>query len=458
MSLVRCYPQLLTIVIMPSPIGMFPPIPNIANMLGLGRLRRFLQRNLGRITLGAICVPIFIRLTRMAARRYITYQTMKTHDLLLRYKKQRMFELMEENFESSFKKWHELMMSTIKTTLNAEKHMDLLRSGDGTRKLENWMEMKIIAFANIWAIIYGTSMLSILLRIQLNVISGLLFKQMELVPPGLEETENIDIGGAGDASSHPNHFVTEELQQEYMMLTRYLCTDGIRALCELLRTKCRYIIANLSLKQKLTIADIEQLLVQVRNKELKYTPINLESDDDSSEEVPNDWDPISEAWYFMLSKRLTKRYLYPPKGQWKSDSSRDLLFKTLIGEAFDLVKSDDTKNLLKFLETQGLNHYMDRLSDFLSAMPPDASTSSAGGTGTEQSSASSGEGLLSEDSELSFFNDPAAPVAKLIPVMNSFVNLPFNQDPWAVLLLNQESLKSYSANIYESYSSKEFDF
>lgn len=397
------------------------------------RVRRFFQRNMGRIVFGVITVPLIYRMTRFAARHYLTYQRQRTHELAQKYKKQQMFEMMEEGFGRTFATWYEIMRETIREHLSADTYADQLKNGSGD-KLENWIELKIVAFSSLLSHIYGSSMLTVLLRAQVNVISGILFKQLEHTP------ENLDIlgraGRAPEAEQSKRHMISDEIQQEYMSLTRYLCTDGVKSLCNLMHEKCRQIVGTLSLKQKMTVEDLEQLFTAIRNKDLR---------DDA--EV-SDWCPITESWHYMFSNDTKLQYLYPPQASSRSCwvNEREAFLRTLFGEAYDLVNAEDSRTILKFLETQGINFYLDRISDFINSVnqPGDNDLSHS------MDSSFSSEHTLSNE-------EPSAALAKLIPVMNSFVSVPYNDDMWATLLLHNESLKNYSANIYESYSSKQFD-
>lgn len=384
---------------------------------------------------------MLFRLTGYVARRYIAYKSQKVHQNLSIYRKQRLYELLEESFEADFAKWYQLMKETIKQTLDAEKYADLLKKGEGDR-MAHWDEMKLIAFANILTLVHGASMLTVVLRTQLNVIGGLLFQQQDKCPLGME-----DIEGGGDASSPSSHdgafVLTEQVQEEYMMLTRYLCTDGVQRLAELMLQKTRKIVSSMSLKQKLNVPDIEQILVTIRSRELLYAPINLNLiEGDDAED--NEWCPINEAWHYMLPLKLTKKFLAPADQRfWQCGTQLERFVRELVGESYDIIRAADVTTLFKYLEAQGRNNYLDRISDFLNSIPAASGES-------DQSQASEPE----HDPPLP--TEPCAPFAKLIPLMNSFINVPFAEDTWASILVHDSSLKAFSANVYESYSDKEF--
>lgn len=403
-----------------------------------GRLRRFLQRNFGKIVVGAVAVPLLMRLAGYAARQYLEYRSVRRHELLKKYKKQQLFEMMEETFSSTFKNWFNLMKDSIKEELNAEMYTELLKN-DGNNKLANWSELKVLAFSRILSMVYGSAMLTVLLRTQVNVISGLLFRQMEEgqanpeeISPG-EARLAADPGGGGDVTVTANSFkISEEVQQEYMILTRHLCTNGIKLLCRMMHEKSERAIGNLSLKQKLTVSDVQNLLAAICSKKLG----------EDEDEVLDDWCLITEAWRFMFSDEVRKSFIYPPEsfGKKRALSEKHMFLRMLICEAFDVVNGEDARIIMKFLEAQGINHYLDRVGDFLETVRTESQNT---------------PGASSQiPSEANFYTD-RAPLAKLIPVMNSFIDIPFDEDTWTQLLLNNESLRSFSANIYESYSSKQ---
>lgn len=399
----------------------------------LDRARRFLVRNWGSITVGAIAVPTFLRLTEIASQRYITYTTERTHQMLLRFKKQRMFEMMEETFPESFKTWHSLMKQSIKEVINAEKHMEMLKQRKGN-KMDHWLELKVYAFTTVNVLVFGSSLLSILLRIQTNVISGLLFKQMEYIPAGLEEL------GQGDGSPHIG-VITESVQQEYMKLTRYLCTTGIKRMCVSMFDKTYKALENLQLKHKLTVADVDRYLINACKASRSFQPIHQELEIDIANDR-NDWCPIKEAWFYMIDMEDTKELFCGSSQTQIHETNTDVLLRNLLGEAYDLVRSKDTVKLLKYLEINGRNNYLDRIAEFVNSLPPNLTTDAT----------NSEDGLtLEAESE---FAAQAVYVAKLIPFMNSLIDVPFEDDSWIDILLKNSSLKTFSANIYESYSDK----
>ncbi|CAL8078198.1 unnamed protein product [Orchesella dallaii] len=397
----------------------------------LGRLRNFVKNNWKKVLFGGIGGYVFVGLTRLAANRYLTYQETRSRSLLRSIKKQQLFEMMEENYITTFRTWFELMKENIKRNLNAEKVTDMLKKGHG-QKYENWMELKMVAFTNILSLVYGSAMLSLLIRIQVNVISGLLFKQMEEVPPGLE-----DFGGAGDGLG-PRR-ITDDLQQKYMSLTRYLCTKGMDGLCSYIYETAHGVVSRLSLKQKFTVADVEQMFQIIKDQKLN---------EDSKKVGVQDWHPIKDAYRYMFSEELIKRYILPQEACIKTETDEEKFLRTVMCETHDLIEAEDAKTILQFLETLGLNHYLDKISEFLYSFPQ----------AVDSDASRISEEYGSTDPPLeSELGEPAAPLAKLIPIMNAFIELETADDPWANTLLTNESLRSFSANVYESYCSKQLD-
>ncbi|ODM99138.1 Peroxisomal biogenesis factor 3 [Orchesella cincta] len=394
------------------------------------RVRNFVRNHWRKAVFGGMAGYAFVELTRLAARRYLTYQETRSRSYLRSLKKQQLFDMMEENFTSTFRTWFELMKENIKRNLNAEKITDMLKKGEG-QKYENWMELKMVAFTNIICLVYGSAMLSVLVRIQVNVISGLLFKQMDEVPPGLE-----DFGGAGDGPGL--HRITDDLQQKYMGLTRFLCTRGMDMLCSYIYETAHGVVSRLSLKQQFTISDIEQIFYVIRGQKLS---------DESKKLSVNDWHPIKEAYKYIFTGDYSD-YLNLRQDNYAivTEHPEEAFLRTLMCETFDLIESEDGKTILQFLETLGINHYLDKISEFLTTFPQTADAS--------QISEESGTTHAPFEPELP---QPAAPLAKLIPIMNAFIELEPAEDPWANVLLTNESLRSFSANVYESYCSKQFD-
>jgi len=377
------------------------------------RAKTLVRNHWKKVIFGGIAVQVASYGIRYAANRFISHQEDQAQLYWKKIKKQQHFENLEENCISTFRQLFQLMKITIADTLNAELIQEKLRNNEVENKLQAWEDLKLISFARVLTTIYGSSILYVLLRIQLSVVGGKIYVGTDSpssIPPSsnAETPEKLD----------------EETQRNYLDLANKFASSGVVKLCEYIYQKVNSVVAAMPLKQTMSASDIEQTLWAIIRKEVEVA----ETPDNNCQ---LDGHPCIYSWRYIFPDNLLKNEEY------FRDSRIDIIgemdnYKKLITETFDLLESDDTRDILRYFESSGVSHFVDRISESIRENYV---------SGTEEA-----EELLAVE--------PRVALAKLIPIMSSLHLVDVMDDPWVFLLTNCDSVSMFAANVYEAFSAE----
>lgn len=235
----------------------------------------------------------------------------------------------------------------------------------------------------------------------------------------------------------------EEAQRKYLDLSHYFVSYGIVKICEYVQAKVKNVIDSVSLKQAISASDLEQLFWTI----IRKTDNPSENEDYDNDVGSRNDSTAAQATAPQLIDNPMKspwKYVFPPEVVLNPEFFNENvdadpietsnLYRKLVCETFDLLESDDTRDILRFFESQGVSYFIDRISD---SMNEHVATSSTSATSTEDTTPT--------------FNEPRVAVAKLIPTMTSLHLIDVLDDPWIHLLTSADNVRIMSANIYEAF-------
>lgn len=210
------------------------------------------------------------------------------------------------------------------------------------------------------------------------------------------------LGGYGFVNSHntnAENSTVKEQQQKYMSRIIDFLGNGVKHLLLPIQNAVENVLKPVSLTQPLKLVDVADLITSIR----------YEISQGNSCALPNVYG------YVMSSNSL--------------NGSKDEFLEKISTETRDVLECRDFDQVLNSSIDLGINSLMDKLSECF--------------------------GLLS-DAKGEFLNphDFQAPLAKIIPNMHNVFSQHQPTEPGALVhsLLQQESLNSFAANIYESFS------
>jgi peroxin-3 len=373
-----------------------------------------------------------VLLWNYAKKKLIEYQEEQTKELFERTKRLQHFESTERACNQTVKAIAVSLCDTIhQSTINTERVLEQLRSNP-ENKLELWEELKILSFTRITAQVYGISMLVVTLRVQLNLLGGYLYKDST-------QTEKV---------------VTQEIQAEYLSLIEHLLKDGLSNLIEIIEKNISKILGKHNLKDKFTIADIEQLLWSIQ--------ATINSDIEAHKGIVQ----------FVMPKTM--------------NSDNELLNK-MFSETLDLLESEEVTEIFFNSISNGLSTVTDQISDFYS--PNDtAITNRLRGGGSARlngikegatieeivemagarnsSNPSTSKSSINVEKSVGFnnINRISLPLAKIIPIVNGLASKTYTNHATSsqtgkqnlttalvTLFIISEKMKILGVNVYEVF-------
>ncbi|XP_026197791.1 peroxisomal biogenesis factor 3 [Anabas testudineus] len=280
------------------------------------------------------------------------------------------------------------LREAIVSQLNSESLTTLLKTKPAN-KLEIWEDLKIISFTRTIVAVYSTCMLVVLLRVQLNIIGGYLY---------LDNS----IGKNGTTALAP-----PDVQQQYLSSIQHLLGDGLTELMTVVKKAVQNSLGGVSLKQSLSLLELEQQLSWIR-AEVEAGSQRLLS------------------WYMLADDENALA------AQACGLTEKDVMTIKLLNETRDMLDSPDFTTVLNTCLNRGFSRLLDNLAEFFRPPPGDASLSSA------------------PDSLAAI----SLPLAKIIPIINGQINTICSETPSHFVqdLLLNDQVKEFAAIVYETFS------
>lgn len=306
------------------------------------------------------------------------------------------------HFESNQRTCNMTVLSILPTLREAITHhldsesLTTLLKTKPANKLEIWEDLKIISFTRSIVAVYSTCMLVVLLRVQLNIIGGYLY---------LDNS----VGKNGAAPLAP-----PDVQQQYLSSIQHLLGDGLSELITVVKRAVQDTIGGLSLKESLSLLDLEQQLGWIRAQVEGQT------------HTAGTHTPPPLARFMMSDEESTLA------DQACGLTEQDVMTIKLLNETRDMLESPDFVTVLNTCLNRGFSRFLDNMAEFFRPPPGDSAPS------------------CSPDS----LSQVSLPLAKIIPVVNGQIHTICSETPSHFVqdLLMIDQVKEFAANVYESFS------
>uniref|UniRef100_A0A3B5PQ11 Peroxisomal biogenesis factor 3 n=1 Tax=Xiphophorus maculatus TaxID=8083 RepID=A0A3B5PQ11_XIPMA len=253
------------------------------------------------------------------------------------------------------------LREAIVTQLNSESLTVMLKTKPAN-KLEIWEDLKIISFTRTVVAVYSTCMLVVLLRVQLNIIGGYLYLD----------------NSVGKSAASP--LTPPDVQQQYLSSIQHLLGDGLTELISRVKTAVQSSLGGVSLKQSLSLLELEQQLIWIRAEVDSGRPL-------SSYMLADDEDVLADQ-----ACGLTEN---------------DLVTIRLLNETRDMLDSPDLSKVLSACLNRGFSRLLDNLAEFFRLPVSDSAPNCA------------------PDS----LSAVSLPLAKIIPIINGQINSVCSETP-----------------------------
>ncbi|XP_076873420.1 peroxisomal biogenesis factor 3 isoform X2 [Brachyhypopomus gauderio] len=305
------------------------------------------------------------------------------------------------HFESNQRTCNMTVLSMLPTLreaiihhLHSESLTTLLKTKPAN-KVEIWEDLKIISFTRSIVAVYSACMLVVLLRVQLNIIGGYLYLDNSVTKNGTTPLAPPDV------------------QQQYLSSIQHLLGDGLIELITVVKKAVQEVLGPVSLKQSLSLQELEQQVLQVRQL--------VEGENHGS----SNHRPLS--LYMMPDEENTLA------AQACGLTGSDITTIKLLNETRDMLDSPDFSTVLNTCLSRGFSRFLDNMAEFF--QPP--------------------QGDLTPCSSPDSLSHVSLPLAKIIPIANGQVHSICSEIPSHFVqdLLMIDQVKEFAANVYETFSS-----
>lgn len=372
------------------------------------RLKNFVSRNKRKFIVTGVVVAGAGLAFRYAQRRLIEYQEKQVKEFLEKTRRLQHFESTEKTCDQAIFGLMPGLCDAIVKMLDTDSILAELRT-NSDRKLELWEELKYLAFARCTAFVYATSLLVASLRVQLNIIGGYMYKD----------------------TVQSEAKITKEIQTVYnLLLIQHLTNSGLQELVKVIRKNVEKIMKSHSLKEKMTLSDVEQLFWTIQTAVDKDIGRNLVQ--------------------FVLPAEVHR-------------NQQEAVLNKMLSDTLDVLECGDFIDLCETSINSGFNVVIDKIADFYVA--PENGKNKLNGTTepTPSTSKATAENILLNNNGHVNINNVSLPLAKLIPIVNALTTQVVTSNPSdnkspknlaasvLVLQVMDQNIKTMGANVYEVY-------
>eukprot|EP00092_Neocalanus_flemingeri_P017610 GFUD01019052.1.p1 GENE.GFUD01019052.1~~GFUD01019052.1.p1 ORF type:complete len:405 (+),score=96.76 GFUD01019052.1:382-1596(+) len=372
----------------------------------------WVKRNQRRLAVGGAVVGGIYLVGRVAERQMIKNQELETQKLFEKARKQNHFSATESTCTHTLAALFPTLRKLIEEKLDADRITAILREKPSPEdKIEFWNELKIVALSRCVVLVVGGVYLSVMLRTQLNILAGYLYEQEIAGGPSLLNN-NQDI---------KNGKISNELQEKFLNICTYFVTEGVEKLCLAVSEVVKRCTEKISLKQKLSLVDLEAVLNDIF---------------ESCKTLETDRNIFINPGIFFL----------PNSENFLSDipTSDQGILKQMLAETLDVVDSTDSISMAQLVCKQGLGHTVDRIAEYYAAIGLSGSSSSPP-SNSENKNSLHDSGFVSPA-------NVSLPLAKLIPILTAQIRVPSDEeDAWLIHLQDNPAIKLLGANVYEAF-------
>lgn len=356
-----------------------------------------MSRHKKKFVVGSLVIVGGGLVLRYAQQRLLEYQEKQVKEFLEKTRRMQHFESTEKTTDQAIMGLLPGLCDAIIKFLDTDSILAELRTNTD-RKLELWEELKLIAFARCTAFVYATAILVASLRVQLNVIGGYMYKD----------------------TVQSESKVTKEVQTVYnLLLIQHLMNSGLQKLIKVIRENVTKIMKNHSLKEKLTLNNIEQL----------FWSIQAAIDKD-------------------VNKNLVQ-FVLPAEVHQNQDNET---LNKMLADTMDVLECGDFIDICESSFNSGFSVVIDKIADFY--VEPTNGKNHLNETAVPSTSKGTAEDQIFNGHFN--INSMSLPLAKLIPIINGLTIQTQNDTKnlaaslIALQIVNQ-NIKTLAANVYEVY-------
>ncbi|KAK9710027.1 Peroxin-3 [Popillia japonica] len=250
------------------------------------KLRDFLYRHRNKFLISGIIITGTILLNKYAQQRLREWQEREAKEILERTRKEQHYESIERTCNETILNISIALKEAVAKYVNTEDIVAELRTNP-ENKVDLWNDLKVLVFTRAGCLIYLQVMLVIILRIQLTIVGGYLFK---------------------DSSS-----ISTELQKKYLSLCNTLLEAGATRLQIIVKREFTKLLTPIKLGKQLKLKDLDSIFWAFQ------TALATSTDN-----------PVEHFKDYVVSNDM---------------ENGNELFRNMINDTVDLLESEEVKTL-----------------------------------------------------------------------------------------------------------------
>lgn len=205
-------------------------------------LKDFLRRHKRKfIVTGAVFGGLYL-LTGYAQRKLREWQEKEAKRFFEMTRKKQHFESTERTCNQTILSLSKIVTESILSILNTEEIVQKLQDNP-ENKLALWEQLKMMIFTRICVLVYALNILQVILRVQLNIIGGYLYR---------------------DSVHEEDSLVDGDLQAKYLSLCHHFVDRGVEDLVKQIESAVKKVVEPVSLKKKMTLREVEQIFWSIQ--------------------------------------------------------------------------------------------------------------------------------------------------------------------------------------------------
>jgi len=363
----------------------------------------WVKRHRRKFLLGGALVGGIYVVGKVAEWHLARTQELEAKKVVEKVRKQSHFAAAENTCIHTLEALFPTLKRAVETQLDSERVTAVLKNKPPpVEKLQLWEELKVISFSRCFFLVVGGVFLSVMIRVQLNILAGYLYVQeIDGQPQSLNNNRE----------HKPNISVT--VQEKFLNICTYFVSEGVEKLCVVVSECIERVTKHLSLKQNMRLEDIDSTFNQIYEEFVDLSGDNNIFTSPGTYFLPEDDDNFFTD---------------------VTASDQDLL-KQMLADTLDVVENEDTQSLTKQVCKQGLSHLLDCLAEHYASVDCN---------NPECSDEMTGPPVMNK----TMLHETGLPLAKLIPVLRGLAS---NPDLWLLHLQDNPGTKLLGANVYEAF-------
>jgi len=396
------------------------------------------QRNRRRILVGGGLAASGVLLYKFAERKLDEFREAEAQETLKRARKQHHFDANQRTCNMTALSMATTLGDALKAKVDTDKLFHLLQAKP-ENKIQLWEEIKVLCFTRTMAAVYGTCLLVVTLRVQLNLLGGYMYL---------------------DAIEGHNHLgivqkvpvATQEVQQRYLSAIQHLVQNGLDDIIGRIDIAVREVVAPLSLKKELTVRDLLGIIMVIRDKVESGESIHP-----TTGSTTTTGHAICAPTFQSLIDAALMPDLAAPAPSSASDAGaaasssaaptpqpmtrEDIIVTKMAADTREVMATPDFASLLNLCLKIAFMRVGEQLGEhYAAASSPSLQPPVAGAS--------------VENGKILPPAPPKLPLAKIVPWMSGLVNAVCSSPPNMFMqeLLLLEPLKQFSCNVYDAFS------